>query len=165
MKKIKFLVLDVDGTLTDGKIYMGNEGEVFKAFSVKDGYAIHNILSDNNIIPIIITGRCSQIVENRAKELKINEIHQGVDDKLKKMEEIVLKYSKKIDFSSVAYMGDDLNDIASMNAIKKEGGVVGCPANAVEEVLACADFVASHDGGDGAVRDFICWMIEKKNVD
>lgn len=67
MDKIKYLVMDVDGTLTDGKIYMGNDGEILKAFNIKDGYGIHDIAIPRGIIPIIITGRSSKILENRCK--------------------------------------------------------------------------------------------------
>ena len=76
--KIKLFVMDVDGTLTDGKIYMGENGEIMKAFNVKDGYAIAHMLPEMEIIPVIITGRKSKIVENRAKELGITELYQGV---------------------------------------------------------------------------------------
>lgn len=69
--RIKMLVMDVDGTLTDGRIYIGAEGEVMKAFDVKDGYAIAHMLPEMGIIPVIITGRRSKIVEKRSKELKI----------------------------------------------------------------------------------------------
>ena len=75
---IKYLVMDVDGTLTDGKVYMGNQGEVFKAFSIKDGCGIHDILPKCKIEPIIVTGRKSKIVELRCQELGITKLFQGV---------------------------------------------------------------------------------------
>jgi len=150
---INYLVMDVDGTLTDGKIYMGASGESMKAFNIKDGYGIHDILPINGIIPIIITGRTSKIVLNRCKELGITEIHQGVTDKVTTLKTLV------DDLSCVAYIGDDLNDIACMNEVKNAGGVLGCPADAVDEVTKCVDFKSLHNGGDGAVRDFIEWLI------
>ena len=73
--------MDVDGTLTDGKIYTGSNGEVMKAFNIKDGYGIHDILIPNGITPVIITGRTSTIVENRCKELGISDLYQGVKTK------------------------------------------------------------------------------------
>ena len=82
---IKLLVMDVDGTLTDGHIYMGPDGEVMKAFDVKDGYGIAHILPRYGIIPVIITGRRSQIVERRCAELGITELYQGVGDKLERL--------------------------------------------------------------------------------
>lgn len=154
-KNIKLFIMDVDGTLTDGKIYMSSSGEAMKAFNIKDGCGIHDILIPANIIPVIITGRKSQIIENRAKELGINEIHQGITDKLGKLKKITS------DLSTVAYIGDDVNDLVCMEAVKEAGGVIGCPADAVEEVRHIADFVAVHNGGDGSVRDFIEWIVER----
>jgi len=89
MEKIKMLVMDVDGTLTDGKIYMGQDGEIFKVFNVKDGYAIHELLPKYNIVPVIITGRISRIVENRAKEIGIKHIYQSVEDKIGLLKKLV----------------------------------------------------------------------------
>ena len=100
---IKYLVMDVDGTFTDGKIYMGNNGEVMKAFSIKDGCGIHDILIPRGIIPVIITGRKSQIVENRCREIGISQIHQGISNKLEKLNEIVS------DLSDVAYICSNLS--------------------------------------------------------
>lgn len=155
-KNIKYLVMDVDGTLTDGKIYMGNTGEVCKAFNIKDGCGIHDIAIPNGLIPVIITGRESQIVLNRCKELGIQNIYQGVSNKLEKLISITQ------DFSEVAYIGDDINDLSCMEAVKEAGGIIGCPKDAVEKVLEIADYVAGHNGGDGAVRDFIEWLVIQK---
>lgn len=154
MGKIKYLVMDVDGTLTDGKIYMSPSGEAMKAFNIKDGCGILDILIPAGIIPVIITGRKSQIVENRAKEIGITEVYQGQSNKLTKLKEITE------DLSSIAYIGDDINDMVCIEAVKEAGGVIGCPADAVESVKKYADYIASHNGGDGAVRDFIEWMVD-----
>lgn len=148
-KSIKYLVMDVDGTLTDGKIYMGNDGEVMKAFNIKDGCGIHDILIPAGITPVIITGRSSRIVENRCGELGIKEIHQGVSNKIEKLLTIT------DDLSSVAYIGDDINDLSCMLPVKEAGGIIGCPKDAVKKVRELADYVADHNGGDGAVRDLI----------
>jgi len=155
--KIKYLVIDVDGTLTDGKIYIGNDGELFKAFHVKDGYGISTILPDIGITPIILTGRSSSILERRCKELGIAYIYQGVKNKIDKLTEI-LKNSG-FDFSNVAYIGDDCNDLSCMKIIKEAGGLVGCPADAAIQVIKIADFVSKKGGGNGAVRDFIDWIV------
>ena len=155
MKKIKYLVMDVDGTLTDGKIYMSATGEAMKAFNIKDGCGIHDILIPSNIIPIIITGRESKIVLNRCEEIGISNVYQGISDKISKLREIV-----KNELSLVAYIGDDINDLSCMKEVKKAGGLVGCPADAVLEVVSIADYVAKHNGGDGAVRDFIEWLVK-----
>ena len=162
MNKIKLLVLDVDGTLTDGKIYMGVDGEMMKAFNIKDGYGIHDILPKLGIVPAIITGRTSDIVKKRCQELEINWLYQGVHKKLEKLEELLSKLSKQekteYTLANVAYCGDDCNDLSCMTAVKKGGGIVGCPNNAEQNVLEIADFVSTHNGGDGAVRDFIDWL-------
>lgn len=163
---IKFLVMDVDGTLTDGKIYMGADGEVFKAFDIKDGYALHSILKEHGIVPVIITARKSPMVENRCKELGVTEIHQGVLKKLDCLNQILGFYSSgnlQYNLSNVAYIGDDLLDLQCMTPIKQAGGLVGCPANAVSEVKTVCDFVAINRGGEGAVRDFTEFIINKQN--
>ena len=153
--KIKLLILDIDGTLTDGKIYMGNDGELFKAFDIKDGCGIHDILPKLEIVPVVITARTSKIVLNRCKELGISECYQGVRDKLEKMREIATKYSIKCDsddiYEEIAYIGDDIIDINCMNHC----GLIACPKNAVKQVKEISDFISEFNGGDGAVRDLI----------
>lgn len=152
---IKYLVMDVDGTLTDGKIYMGNDGEMMKAFDIKDGCGIHDILIPDGITPVIITGRSSKILENRCKELGITNLHQGIRNKIEKLLTITT------DLSMVAYIGDDINDLSCMEPIKEAGGLVGCPADAVQKVINLADFVSKRNGGNGAVREFIEWIVER----
>lgn len=158
MPSVNYLIMDVDGTLTDGKIYMGENGEICKAFNIKDGCGIHDILIPAGITPMIITGRISAIVLKRCGELGITEIHQGVSNKIEKLRSIT------DDLSVVAYIGDDINDLSCMESVKAAGGIVGCPKDSVERVKALADYVANHNGGDGAVRDFIEWLVEKKNT-
>lgn len=152
---IKYLVMDVDGTLTDGKIYMGAHGEMMKAFNIKDGCGIHDIAIPGGIIPVIITGRTSEIVKKRCGELGIQQVYQGIKNKIEQLNSIA------DDLSQVAYIGDDINDLSCMIPVKEDGGVVGCPADAVERVKEISDFVALHNGGDGAVRDFIEWIIKE----
>jgi 3-deoxy-D-manno-octulosonate 8-phosphate phosphatase (KDO 8-P phosphatase) len=145
--------MDVDGTLTDGKIYMGNDGEVVKAFNIKDGCGIHDIAIPAGIEPVIITGRTSRILENRCKEIGIKTLYQGITNKIDKLESIT------DDYSTVAYIGDDINDLSCMIPIKEAGGIVGCPVDAAKKVMGIADYIAEHSGGDGAVRDFIEWIV------
>ena len=158
MKKIKYFVMDVDGTLTDGKIYMGSNGEMMKAFSIKDGCGIHDILIPAGIIPVIITGRKSEILLNRCRELGIKDIYQGISNKIEKLLEITEELSE------IAYIGDDINDLSCMLPIKEVGGIVGCPRNAVKKIRDIADFISIYDGGDGAVRDFIEWIIDEREI-
>lgn len=156
---IRFIVMDVDGTLTDGKIYMGQQGECFKVFDVKDGCAIKDILPQINVIPIIITGRCSDILIRRCEELNIKYVFQGVHNKLKKLNQFLSEKSKvdncDYSLSQVAYIGDDISDLQCMIPIKSAGGMVGCPYDAVNEVIEIATFVSKKKGGDGAVREFV----------
>lgn len=152
-KKIKYLVMDVDGTLTDGKIYMGVDGEAMKAFNIKDGYGIHDLLPQAGITPVIITGRASHIVVNRCKELGIELLYQGIRDKRKFLEDFLARQNASP--AEVAYAGDDLNDLECMRYVKENGGVVGAPADACVQVREMADYVAPVNGGDGAVRAFI----------
>lgn len=153
---IRYLVMDVDGTLTDGKIYISPSGEAMKAFNIKDGYGIHDLLLPTGIIPVIITGRSSDIVLNRCHELGIKQVYQGIGDKLSKLKEIAERLNE------VAYIGDDINDFPCMEAVKTAGGVIGCPADATESVKRLANYKATHKGGDGAVRDFIEWITAQR---
>lgn len=149
---IKMLILDVDGTLTDGKIYIGSQGELMKAFNVKDGLGIVK-LQTYDIVPVIITGRVSGIVEQRAKELGITEIHQGIKDKVEILRQIAERYH--YDWKELAYIGDDENDIEAM----KLCGLTGCPADAADAVIAMVDYVCKRNGGEGAVREFIDYLL------
>lgn len=154
-KKIKVLAMDVDGTLTDGKINIGRDGEIFKSFDVKDGYAIKHLLPKFDILPVIITGRISEITENRAKELGIEYLYQNIKNK----QEILLDLCKKhkIELQNIAYIGDDLNDLEIMQNV----ALAGCPADAVKEIRSIAHFISNKNGGNGAVRDFIEWIISQ----
>ena len=158
MNKIKLLVMDVDGTLTDGKIYMGNDGEIMKAFDIKDGCGIKDILPTIGIVPVIITARTSKILENRCKELAIKEFHQGVRNKFEKLQEICRTYNATL--KEVAYIGDDILDLQCMKPIKSEGGIVGCPADAVKKIIEISDFISTKNGGNGSVRQFIEYINE-----
>lgn len=153
MGKIRLFVMDVDGTLTDGKIYMSSEGESFKAFNIKDGLGIHELLPQNDIIPIILTGRESHIVQNRAEELGVKYALQGIKNKEQALSNLLDKLG--ISYAQTAYIGDDLADYDVM----KKCGVCGCPLDAVDEIKQCCDFVSKYRGGDGAVREFIEWII------
>lgn len=152
---IKMLVMDVDGTLTDGKIYMSDNGELMKAFNIKDGYAIAR-LRDYGIEPVIITGRKSEILSQRCEELKITELYQGVDNKSYKLREVCEKCG--INLSQVAYIGDDLNDLPCM----KICGYSACPSDAMIQVKDSVNYVCESKGGDGAVREFIDYLLSKQ---
>ncbi|MBR6400972.1 MAG: HAD-IIIA family hydrolase [Firmicutes bacterium] len=152
-KNIKALVLDIDGTMTDGGIYIGNDGECMKRFYVRDGLAIKHILPEHGIIPVVITGRSSAITAKRCEELDIKVLVQGCQNKISALEKILSEYG--ITLAETAYIGDDINDVECMRA----AGLAGCPRDAVKAAKEAADFISSYDGGRGAVREFIEWII------
>lgn len=156
--RIKMLVMDVDGTLTDGHIYMGPEGEVMKAFNCQDGYAIAQLLPKLGIIPVIITGRRSKIVEKRAAELKITHLYQGVADKLPVMQKLADELG--ISRGEIAYIGDDLNDRECLRYC----GFSACPADAVPEIIDLVQYVCKRDGGRGAVREFVDFIGKQNGI-
>lgn len=161
MSKIKYIVFDIDGTLTDGKIYISDNGELMKAFDIKDGYAIYH-LSEHGINPIVITGRNSKIVENRCKELKIEMLYQGISNKFELLQNILndlRKEDPELSLESFAYMGDDIPDMKCMKAC----GLSGCPSDAVTSVAEVSDFVSPHKAGEGAARDFMEYIIKSNN--
>lgn len=149
---IKLFVMDVDGTLTDGKIYIGPTGEMVKAFHVKDGYGIHNILPEMGVIPVILTGRKSEMVEVRGRELGVSYIIQESRDKIADLSVLLKELS--LEWSQVAYMGDDLNDFPIMQKV----AWAACPCDAVEEVKEICHYVATKEGGTGAVREAIDYL-------
>lgn len=149
---IKLLIMDVDGTLTDGTINIGDNGELFKSFNAKDGYGINVILPQNGIKTAVITGRKSAIVERRAKELNIDFVYQGVDNKTAILSKIL--HELKIDYSSCAYIGDDMNDFECMSLCAERG----CPADADTGIKAICTYVCKNNGGKGAVREFIEYL-------
>ena len=123
-----------------------------KKFDVRDGFAISHILPMLNITPIIITGRNSQIVENRCKELGIIELVQGSLCKVDDMRSILDRLG--ITLEETAYIGDDLPDQECMELVK----VSGCTNDASEEIKSICDFISEKNGGNGAVREFIDWI-------
>lgn len=146
MNGIRLVAMDVDGTMTDGKIYIGQHGEAIKAFCVKDGYAI-KMLREMGIMPAIITVRNSKIVENRAEELLIEEVYQGVPDKVEVLKSLCVKYG--IGPESLAYVGDDLPDISAIRYV----GYSFCPSDAAAEIRDAVTYVLHAKGGEGAIRE------------
>ena len=150
---IKLLVLDVDGTLTDGTIFHGNQCIELKAYNVKDGLIL-KALADLGIEVVFLTGRTSEATSVRAKELNAVAI-QGVDDKLSVLTKLLLE--RGIDYKSCAYFGDDMNDYEVMSKC----GFKACPSDAAKEIIEICDYVSSKNGGKGAVRD-ICEVLLQK---
>jgi len=145
-KNIKLLLLDVDGVLTDGKLYYGNSGEELKAFNIQDGLGI-KLLQQGGIQVGIITGRVSTLLQRRADELGINPVIQGREDKLIALRELLK--SQNLDLHQIAFMGDDLPDLSAINSV----GLGITVANASSTLAAKADWQTLRSGGDGAVRE------------
>lgn len=151
---IKLVAFDVDGVLTDGSLTFDENGHEYKTFNAKDGQGIVN-LNNAGIITAIITARKNGTVEHRAKNLNIKELHQGCKNKIATLDEIINKYN--ISYDEIAYMGDDLPDICILEKVSLKG----CPADAVDEVKAAANFISSKNGGRGAVREFCDYILKK----
>jgi YrbI family 3-deoxy-D-manno-octulosonate 8-phosphate phosphatase len=146
LKRVRALVLDVDGVLTDGGMYYGPNGEGLKRFHVKDGMGLRLVL-EAGIAVALISGEASEILRRRAEKLKIADVFVGVEDKLKTLEGFLA--ARRIAFEEAAYVGDDVNDLPPM-------GRVGLPvavADAVAPVRKAAKWVTSRRGGDAAVRE------------
>lgn len=161
---IKFIFFDVDGTLTDGKIYISSEGEMIKAFSVKDGCGIKDLMLPQGMIPVIITARRSEILVRRCEELGITELYQGCSEKMQKVREVLKKFSDEnrtqYSLAECAYIGDDILDMPCIKAVNEAGGLTGCPRDAVIKVRKNVGFISRYKGGDGAAREFIEWCID-----
>jgi len=142
----RLLALDVDGVLTDGRIYYGNEGEELKAFNIRDGLGI-KLLQESGVKVAIITGRQSEIVARRARELGIEEVVQGRDDKRQALFELCRRHDLGIE--ECIYMGDDLPDLSAIVA----AGLGMTVADAGAAVRRAADWVSEAGGGCGAVRE------------
>lgn len=147
--KIKMLITDVDGVMTDSGMYFSSTGEEMKRFNVKDGMAV-GLCRENGIeYGIISAGHSLPLVSARAKVLKVEHVYVGKTPKI----EIFNDWLKKLNLKpeEVAYIGDDVKDIEVMEAC----GLSACPADAVQKVIAIADVVLSKNGGEGCVREFV----------
>lgn len=153
LTKIKLFAMDVDGTLTDGKIYINDNGEAMKAFSPKDGLGI-KLLIRHDIIPAIITGRTSEIVKNRCHEVGIHVLYQGITNKAAKLKELMKKY--ELEPEQVAYIGDDMNDLSAMEV----AGVTFAPADCAIQLIPYVDIVLTKKAGDAPVREAIDRILE-----
>ncbi len=149
MKDIKFLILDVDGTLTDGGIYLSDEGEQFKKFNARDGMGIKKAISKGIEVGIISHSYSSKMINDRANMLGLKYVYVGGKPKLQVMDQWLSELG--LSRNEVAYMGDDINDLEVMKLV----GCAACPADSSEEVLEISQKVMKKNGGAGAVREFI----------
>ena len=151
IKRIKLLILDVDGVLTDGRIIIDDLGNETKNFDVRDGHGL-KLLMRYGIDVVLLTGRKSKVVEHRAEELGINEVYQGTKNKVEVLEGILRKRDTGSD--NIAYIGDDIVDVP---VFRKVGFSVAV-ADAMVYVKKAADYITEENGGRGAVRE-ICEII------
>ncbi len=153
LRRVKLLVLDIDGVLSDGRVIYDNQGREIKCFDVKDGHGL-KLLMRAGIQVVLLSGRASQANLRRAAELGIDEVHQDCKVKLPVFLELVKR--RGLELEEVAYMGDDLIDLPPL----RRAGLSLCPADAVAEVRAVAHWIADKPGGRGAVRQ-ACELILK----
>lgn len=154
--QVALLVLDVDGVLSDGRLHYGNSGEESKAFFTPDGMGI-KMLQSQGIQVAIITGRSSDIVMRRARELGITHLVQGRDDKLQALQELLVELD--LDLSRVAYMGDDLPDLSAIQSAALGMTV----ADGDEFVASHADWRSQRPGGHGAVREACEFILQAQD--
>lgn len=152
--RIKYWVIDIDGTMTDGGIYYDEQGNETKKFCTKDAagfFAAHQ----TGMEILVVTGRECTATAKRMKELKVDFLYQQVRDKRRFLERFFV--DKGIEREEVAYIGDDLNDLPAMQL----AGFVGCPKDSCTEIIERADYVSDICGGYGAVRDVIEYVLRK----
>ena len=157
-KKIKMLVFDCDGVMTDGSITYDENGVEYKTFNAKDGHGIVR-MNRSGFITAIITARNNGTVEHRAKNLNFTELYQGHKYKLPALEELLQKYN--LTYENVSYMGDDLPDICILEKV----GLACCPADAVKEVLDVCNFKSAFGGGKGAVRELCDFILDAQGIE
>lgn len=157
LNKIKLLLTDVDGVLTDTGVYYSVSGEELKRFSLRDGMGVQRL---NKLVKVktgIISGEKSLLVRKRADKLNIEEVHLGIKNKLKTLNTICK--SKEIKPEEIAFIGDDVNDMEIIEAV----GVSACPADAMKDIKNKTDIILHSKGGHGAFREFAEIIIEAKN--
>ena len=155
LKKIKVLVLDVDGVLTDGKIILDSDGREIKIFDVQDGYGLV-VLRKSGIRTAILTARASKAVQHRAVDLKINKVYQDAFPKLGVYLKLLRDF--KVKDEEVCFIGDDWPDI---EVLKRVGFAVAV-RNAVDDAKKVADYVTKNRGGAGAVREVIEMILKNQ---
>jgi len=156
IKKIKLVIMDVDGVLTDGRVILGKNEEL-KFFDIHDGMGIH-IARESGLKTGIITGRTSEAVERRSKELKIDYVVQGSKKKIKALDKIL--ESEKLNYENVCFIGDDIIDIPIFRKVGFSATVKGAPENVKSE----AEYVSTKPGGRGAVREIIEHILDSKGI-
>jgi YrbI family 3-deoxy-D-manno-octulosonate 8-phosphate phosphatase len=152
-KKIRLLLTDVDGVLTDNGVYYGENGEVLKRFSIRDGMGVERLRNLCGIDTGIMTGELSPSVSRRAEKLNISHLYLGVKDKLGRLNAIITEH--RLSWEEIAFIGDDVNDLEVLQRV----GLSACPADAMPAVWDTVDYQCKVQGGYGAFREFAEWII------
>lgn len=158
-RRIRLVLTDSDGVLTDTGVYYSDKGEELKRFSIRDGMGVERLRTQAGVDVGIVTGERSGPVEQRAKKLQITELHQGVRDKPAVLRSILERL--KLNADQVAFIGDDTNDVEVMGLV----GLSACPADGTEHAKAAADFICPSRGGYGAFRDFAELIVAARVTD
>jgi YrbI family 3-deoxy-D-manno-octulosonate 8-phosphate phosphatase len=153
LKRIRLFASDVDGVLTDAGMYYSESGEELKKFNTRDGMGI-KLLQRAGIITALVTQERTKLVARRAEKLTIPEVHQGVMDKLTLIRDMADRL--EISMDDVAYIGDDVNDVAALEAV----GFSATPADGMPQAAAVVDYICTKKGGEGAVREIIEMILE-----
>lgn len=152
---IKLIVLDVDGTMTDGSVYYDSNGNEMRKFNTRDAAGFF-AARECGIDIMVLTGRSSAAVEKRMTELQVSFLFQGVKDKGAFIREF--SQQKHLAMEQIAYVGDDLNDYNAMQLV----GFKACPADACPEIKNIANYVSAKNGGDGVIRDVVQQLLGKE---
>jgi 3-deoxy-D-manno-octulosonate 8-phosphate phosphatase (KDO 8-P phosphatase) len=147
-KKIRLVLTDNDGVLTDTGVYYSKNGEEFKRFSIRDGMGVERLDKLVHIKTVIITGELSGSVKKRAEKLKIDEYYLGAKAKESFLAEILRKNNLKPE--NIAFIGDDVNDMELIKIV----GLTAAPSDAMQDILEMVDYICEHKGGNGAFREF-----------
>jgi len=158
---VRLVLTDNDGVLTDAGVYYGPTGEVFKRFSIRDGMAVR-LLREAGIETAIITGETSPSIRRRAEKLKMRFLYLGIEDKLMQLRNILA--STKLSAHEIAYIGDDVNDLGIIEAVRASG-LTGAPADAMPRVARAVHYHCAAAGGRGAFREFADWLITLRGED
>ena len=153
--RIKYLVIDVDGTMTDAGIYYDENGNELKKFCTKDAagfFTAHQV----GIKIVVLTGRECAATTRRMTEMKVDYLVQNIKDKIAYLDDFIQR--EKISYEEIGYLGDDLNDLAGM----QKAGFAGCPEDACEEIKDICDYVSAVKGGHGAVRDIVSHLLKER---
>jgi 3-deoxy-D-manno-octulosonate 8-phosphate phosphatase (KDO 8-P phosphatase) len=153
LSQIRLFATDVDGVLTDAGMYYAESGDEWKKFNTRDGMGI-KLLQRAGIITAIVTQERTKLVARRAEKLTIPELHQGVLDKLTVIREMAARHG--LSLKQVAYIGDDVNDLAALKAV----GFSASPADGLPDIVAAVHYVCQKKGGEGAVREIIDMILD-----